>query len=832
MSVAATPRETRVQRITRLIGIAVLAPLLVLAILPVSLHIIQKPDLGLSQLNLEVRSVDTGGPAARAGLLPGDQIVAYEGRSVGSVTEWFAATAGRYDRQPRSITVERDGREITAQVTPRRQERSAMVFDLSTWLAGLAFLMIGWWVLARRHDEVARDFFGLCMIFAFFLSDIPDLPSVPYQQVKQVLREVLQYLWPASFLRFIVLFPATSPVAGHPSRRWLYAPAVAFMLLSLIAHLAGLGDGSSLLFAMQIAAQVYVLGYFAAGLLVFGRKVLRRDRPVLHTKLRVILLGLVLGIVPFMAAVAVGGGMVPAFPNWEYLGFSLLLIPVSFGLAIMRYGALDTAFVVRASLVYGLLTMLVLTGYLVTVAALGDVISRTYRVSAYPILVMVITASCVLVLPLGRRVQNWVDAAFYPSRRANRDAIASLSRALAIETDADAAHDMLLSRLHHLYRPLKLRLYLAPSPSANVLSDVSRRPATLPAGPDVPDDDPLLGFLDRLRRPVHTEEFEDWISAPGGRRQPTALPLSGTVLLVPLITGNRLLGVLLWGAKSDEGLYSQDDLANLANLSLQVAPVLESLRLYEESLRRHQLETELAVARDIQSQLLPREPLTVGEAFIYGRNDPCRHVGGDYYDYFSLDERRLAFCIADVAGKGIPAALMMSTVRVTFRELAQSGLAPEAVIGELDERLAAIATPGRFVCFFYGILDVGSGLLTYCNGGLEPPVLFRRDGTREELRRGGPIVGIAAGVRYHRGVVRLGAGDLLLGYTDGITEQTSRDGEEFFETERLLAMVGGGRDEPAEVVCGRVFSGVDAFGGDEASDDRTVIILKYKDLER
>ncbi len=455
MSVAATPRETRAQRITRLIATTVLAPLLLLAILPVSLHVIQKPDLGLTQRGLEIQAVAPGGPSDRAGLVAGDRIVAVDGAAIRSTADWFAEVATRYDLAPRELIVERDGTRLVARVVPERRSRSAMVFGLSTWLAGLSFLMIGWWVLARRHDEVARDFFGLCFIFAFFLADIPDLPSVPYQHAKQILREVLQYLWPAAFLRFIVLFPATNPVAGDPSRRWLYAPALGFVTLTVTAQAIRLDPGSPPVSILEIAATAYVLGYFFAGLVVFARKVLRRDRPVLHTKLRVILLGLILGIVPFLTAFAVGSGLVPTFPNWEYLGFSLLLVPVSFGLAIMRYGALDTAFVVRASLVYGLLTVLVLTAYLATVALIGNLISRTYQVSAYPILVVVIAISSLVVLPLRRRVQGWVDAAFYPSRRANQEAISALSRGLAVETDPEAAHEMLLARLHHLYRDRK-----------------------------------------------------------------------------------------------------------------------------------------------------------------------------------------------------------------------------------------------------------------------------------------------------------------------------------------------------------------------------------------
>ena len=823
MTAGGAPLETTFQRWTRRTSLYVFAPLLILVALPMIIHILQKPDLGLAVHRLRVEAVAPGGPAAKAGLAVGDQVIAVDDEEIHRMEEWHAQFARVYDLDARRITVERGDQQITATVTPRRPLRSSMVFDLSIWLAGLFFLMIGWWVHSLRHDAVGRNFFGLCLVFAFFLMDVPDLPSPGYQHAKQVLRELLQYLLPVYFLRFFLMFPATGTVTGMRGSRLIFAPAGVLIVLTLIAHLTNVPEGSRPAAVIEGAAQVYLLTFFATGLVVFARQVLRRDRLILHTKLRVILLGMVGGLVPFLVAMAVGGGALPSFPQWEYLGFSLLLVPLSFGLAIMRYGALDTAFVVRVSLIYGVLTGLILTAYVVGTGFLGWALQSAFNVSEYPVLVLAIAACSLAVLPMRRRVQGWVDTTFYPSRRANREAVATLGRALAVQVSADEAYGMLLARLYNLYRPDRLSLYLVREPDHEALGEVGRQPEELEPGPELSLDDPLVGFLDRLRRPVFTEEFEDWV----GRNQ-AALP-SGPQLLVPLVTGNRLLGLLACGPKTSGSLYSQEDLANLANLALQIAPLLESLRLHAASLLQRQLKTELNVARDIQAQLLPTTALETTGVRICGRNDPCRQVGGDYYDYFHLlPGRSVGFCIADVAGKGIPAALLMTTVRVTFRELARPGVTPEALIGELDQRVGEILSGGRFICFFYGVLDLQEMMLTYCNAGMEPPLLFRNTGRRESLRRGGPVLGINAGVPYVRGTVRLESGDLLLGYTDGITEQTSPDGEEFFEVERLQEMVAGARNEAPEDICRHVFRQVDEFGGAAASDDRTVIILKLQ----
>lgn len=828
VSTSAPFAESRFQRWSRRVGLYLLAPILVLAALPVSVRSLQKPDFGLSVHRLQVQLVEPGGPAARAGVRVGDRILALDDAPVARMVDWFAAMAADQSLDPRRLRLDRGGQVVVVTVVPQPPGQARMVFDLSTWLAGLLFLMIGWWVHSRRRDVLGRSFFGLSLIFAFFLTDVPpELPSVSYLDAKQMLRELLQYLWPVYFLRFFLLFPATGTIAAGRGGRLLFLPASILIVLTILAHVLGTAEESLAASVLQAAAFGHFLVFFVIGLVVFARKVLRRDRPIQHTKLRLILLGLMAGLVPFMVASAVGAGSLPSFPHWQFLGFSLLLVPVSFGLAIMRYGALDTAFVVRTSLIYGVLTLVILAGYFLVAGIVGKLLTEVYEISAFPITVLMVAASSLAVLPLRRRVQGWVDAAFYPSRRANRDAVTRIGRNLATQVGAESAHDLLLDELHVLYRPARLSLHLAPAPEVNELVEVGRRPAELPVGPPLGLDDPLLVFLNRVRRPLFGEEFDDW----AGRARPplvTALPESPE-LVVPLVTGNRLLGMLAFGRKAGDELYSQEDLANLATLALQAAPVLESLRLHAASLRQRQLETELAVARDIQASLLPTEPLVSDGVRICGRNDSCRQVGGDYYDYFPLFEgRSLGFCIADVAGKGIPAALLMTTVRVAFRELALPGVPPERVISQLDRRVGEILSPGRFISFFYGVIDHAEQFLTYCNAGLEPPLLYHREGSCEALRRGGPVLGIEAGVPYRRGTVRLARGDLLIGFTDGITEQTSPDGEEFFEVERLQAMVAQVRERTPEEICSHVFSRVASFGGEAASDDRTVIVLKYQ----
>ncbi len=223
---------------------------------------------------------------------------------------------------------------------------------------------------------------------------------------------------------------------------------------------------------------VYALAFFVAGLVIFGRRALRRDRPIQRTKMLVVLAGLVAGLAPFLAAMVLVN-VVPGASEgaWPTMALSLVLVPASFSLAIMRYGALDAAFVVRASLTYGLLTLLLLAVFLLVVVGLGALLSQVFAVSAYPVLLMIAAGSSLAVQPLRRVVQDWIDRTFYPERRDHRRAIAVLGEELAGLIELDEVVALLGRRLRDLFRP-----ELSPCAWARARARPCPRPAAAKAG--------------------------------------------------------------------------------------------------------------------------------------------------------------------------------------------------------------------------------------------------------------------------------------------------------------------------------------------------------------
>jgi serine phosphatase RsbU (regulator of sigma subunit) len=269
---------------------------------------------------------------------------------------------------------------------------------------------------------------------------------------------------------------------------------------------------------------------------------------------------------------------------------------------------------------------------------------------------------------------------------------------------------------------------------------------------------------------------------------------------------------------------SHDEFQDLAEsfntMSAEVRRMLAAVEAKEK------LEAELRIARNIQQRLLPQATPETRGYEIRGRSTPAREVGGDYYDYLVFEDGSLGLAIADVAGKGITAALLMANLQASLRALARepTGIGPLA--GELNHQLLRTTSPEMYATFFYGILDTKTGIFSYCNCGHNPPLLAHADGSVEWLDVGGFPLGMIEGSTYDEGAVALRAEDLLVLYTDGVPDAENIGGDHLGET-RLQDIVVASRRETASVVQERIHRAVEEFSaGRDPSDDFTVVTLK------
>ncbi len=302
------------------------------------------------------------------------------------------------------------------------------------------------------------------------------------------------------------------------------------------------------------------------------------------------------------------------------------------------------------------------------------------------------------------------------------------------------------------------------------------------------------------------------------------------LLLVPIAVEGRPLGVLVVADKETRGGGVEDfttaDVRVASLFANQAAIALENARLHREAVEKEKMEREMELAASIQKTILPETLPDVPGLLLAGRNRPTKQVGGDYFDVYPLPGGLTALCVADVSGKGVPAALLVSTVHACLHLLVPtlSGDLP-ALVARVNRHLVGFSSTRKFATLFVAVFDPASGLLRYVNAGHNPGLWLGASGA-SLLPSGGVPVGMLPAAVHREDSVSLKPGDTLLLYSDGITEALNRDDEEF-GMDRLTKLALEGRGEPPAELSRRIFGAVSDFTAGVAQyDDQTVLIAR------
>src|SRR5574341_1635411 len=300
-----------------------------------------------------------------------------------------------------------------------------------------------------------------------------------------------------------------------------------------------------------------------------------------------------------------------------------------------------------------------------------------------------------------------------------------------------------------------------------------------------------------------------------------------SLLMVPLKLKNKLTGLLCLFNK--EGEFTAEDQRLLSIIAVQSAQVIENARLAEEEKKLQEIEKELLVAKEIQTRLLPKEAPKIDGFDIKGYTLPTKQVGGDYFDFIWLERKMLGISIADVSGKGMPAALLMANFQATLRNQSLAKISPAEMVFNCNNLVCKSVEPGQFVTFFGGVLNPFKKTFTYVNAGHNPPFIFNSNGEINRLSEGGLILGLLENSPYEQKKVNLNPGDLLVLFTDGITEAMNETQAQF-EEERLIKVVQQNRNLSSEAIIKKITQEVLAFQGLQPQfDDLTLVVIKVQE---
>jgi sigma-B regulation protein RsbU (phosphoserine phosphatase) len=668
-----------------------------------------------------------------------------------------------------------------------------------------------------------------------------------FQPVAAAYQPLMANMWPTAMLLFALSFPERLSIDRRlPWVKWVVIAPILTRVVALnpvYDFVARRDVGAARRLHEAFAPTEFYFGisyglFLLLFLVIMGYRAYSERQPDARRRLRLLLSGAGVSVAPMFVFLALFAAGRRQFPEWvalPVLGF-LLVLPLTMAYVIVVHRAMDVRVVVRQGLQYllarGSLRALQLV---VSSATLAGAIVLASRSASFATQALFMAAGLVVVVVVrhfSETLRARVDRRFF---REAYDADQILSELADKVRTMVETRPLLETMTHRIAEALHV-------PRVAILLNEGGQLAVAYA----------VGFADppqvviaasgptgrRLQSEAHTRahlrDRESWLRNAADEER-HALERLGTELLLPLSLNQKLVGAMSLGAKRSEEPYSPSDLRLLGSVATQAGLALENSRLNTqitlEIAEREKRRRELEIAREVQERLFPQSYPPVQGLELAGACRPALAVGGDYYDFVPLEAGRLGIAIGDISGKGIPAALLMATLRAFLRGQTVRGRANLAgLISDLSGLVYESSAPNRYATFFYAEYDPLSRRLVYVNGGHNPPVVLRGGASSPadvvRLDAGGPVIGLLLDCVYGQGEVQLGPGDLLVAFTDGVSEAMNAAQEEWGE-ERLLPVLQQLRCESPAVVIERVMAAADAHvAGTPQHDDMTLVVVK------
>ena len=814
--------------------------------------------LPFSHLNGDVISVTP--EAQQAGIKVEDRFEALNGTAVNSNKVLTEELAKMKPDEPVTVTMRRktadgQGETYTTTVLPVRIERNFGFY--SQMVVGLLFsyllptfcILLGLWVAFVRP----QDFLAWILILVLFGLSSLTLEMYPNNTLVGVFQDVFFAAWALGMLLWGIYFPERWSLDRKlPWLKWIFIVPLSFQLLITILSLIRVNLGVDLITFMRPALKAYgEIGFFINMFAIsiffaaLGHKSGTLQNPDARRRLKLMLYGTSVAMGPsfliilyklFSGAQGSFFDIVP-FGVALFALFTMLLFPLTMAYVIVVYRAMDVSVVVRQGLQYALARngVKVLQFILLMLVILGVI--WTFRADKFGLAEQIgFVAAGFALIPLidyvAKNLRVWIDRKFFREAYNAEQILSELSEDVRTMVETKPLLETVSARISESLHVPQIALLLKNGNN-------EFQPAYA-LGYEHP---PEIGFsetdvtVEKLKKneplTVYRDDRESWVNDEVARGEREKLHKLNSQLLLPIGAKNELSGVISLSPKKSEEPYTPNDLRLLKSVAAQTGLALENSRLTEtiarEAAQKERLNRELEIAREVQERLFPQElPPTEGLDYI-GACRPALGVGGDYYDFLELPDGKFGIAIGDVSGKGIGASLMMASLQASLRGQAiHCGSDLAELMKHVNTLVYEASTSNRYATFFYAQLDTRTRRLIYVNAGHNPPFLLKKSGEVVRLEEGGAVVGMLPSmfVNYTQGEITLEAGDLLVGYTDGISEAMNPAEEEWGE-DAMLEELKSVYAAPSEEILNHIVACADKFAdGAKQHDDMTMIIVK------
>ena len=797
--------------------------------------------------SIPVYNVEPGGPAERGGLRAGDQITALNGRTLTSYSIFDKLWSRAHPGDTVDITVLRPGepRPLTFHVMFRSVETGRAATGAAQTSARevlgfypIFFVLVGFGVLFLRLDDPKA--WLLALLFAGFVA-VPGfnkqlaLPG-PLPTFTWLYRSIFYALIGPLFYIFFAQFPEKSPLERRvPWLKWIALASAAFQIYPGLPF----GDARFTRFVGNLTGDAGSAHLTFLALLVLGFISLlwncysAETSPEARRKSRVLLAGTVFGVFPFILEhiLIEFSGYRPRFWIDATLSLLVLLYPLSFAYSVVRHRVLEIPALLRRSARYVLVQrayyLLLFCGALLATLLFTRFFFRFFAENSQFGMVLSAAFGVALVwasAPLVKRGTDRIDRAFFRSSYDARMILQDLADKIRNVSDRRQLASLLEHHLSQAFHPQSLAIYFGGANGELQAIGSAPLPGLLPLTADIP-------VLQQL-----AARGRAWdVPPPGDPEAPQNFPLAllSPECLVPLLGRDaRLAGLLVLGQPLSEEPYSSEDKRLLDSVAGQAAVALENMHLAEQIADRLELDRsakrEMQIARDVQSRLFPQSMPLLTTLDYAGSCIQARQVGGDYYDFLDLGSSHVAFVLADISGKGIAGALLMANLQANLR--GRSALALDNLphlLKSVNQLFYENTPEDRYATLFLAIYHDASRRLTYANCGQNPPLVFHPDGSVERLPATATVIGLSPDWHCTTQTITLIAGDVLVIYTDGVTEANDAEGNEFGEA-RLRETVCRNLQRPPAALLTAIQDAVQKFSAGEQFDDLTLVVARAR----
>jgi sigma-B regulation protein RsbU (phosphoserine phosphatase) len=799
--------------------------------------------------------------AAQAGLMEGDRLESLNGEGYRGESHWVRAARHKDIGTILRVGVRRtDGSLREASIPLQPEDDSGAIprgtvffFLLLGGPVPLICLLIGYWVAAARpQDPNAWLVLGLLTVpetlVRFDSGGWPGLMLL----LPRIWYWIIQILAPSILLWFGLRFPQRSRLDRRvPWLKWLLlAPQLLWfgmMVWSTYVRVFAPASREWTAWALSWSstlvgpAQITCVALYAIVLVDNYRSATSADA---RRRMRVLCMGGLIAVIAILVLVLV----LPLFGLDENFAVVLpvvalvFVLPLSVAYVVVVQRAMDVRLLVRMGTKYALARGTVLAFRIVLSATMTVLLIRAIRSSEFGLPVMfrlaLLGALLFVASSRTRKLSEFIDRKFFREAYNVDLVLSELSEQVRTFKEKTPLLETVTKRVSDVLHASPIAVLLGRSEVFHLHCAIG---LDLSAAVALPEKSATVRHLLDTNQPatIYREHPESWfLKAEAAERQ--VLDAIQAELLLPIPGRGRLMGVMALGPKKSEEPYTPSDVRMLQSVATQTGLALEVTELAEslaqEATQRERMQREIEIAREVQERLFPQEMPSIPGITIAGACRPAHAVGGDYYDVISLGDELLGLAIGDVSGKGISAALLMASLRASLRGMTLYGSGDLAQMMQKVNRLVYEASASnRYATFFFAVYDTAAKDLRFVNAGHNPPIIVRRHSNQTleilKLEAGGPVIGLLPHISYTEASIKLERGDLVLMYTDGISEAMNPDDEEWGER-RMTDAAKTAHDKPAPEVLSSVFRDADAFiNGAVQHDDMTVLVMVLESLE-